>query len=134
MDTKPLPQVAALRSAGADLVTGITMTNTPEAIGLVRAAEAASVPVVISFTVETDGCLPTGQALSAAIEEVDAATNRAPAWFMINCAHPTHFRSRIEPAQAWSRRIGGLRANASCKSHAELDEATELDRGDPADS
>lgn len=128
-----LPQVTALRGAGADLVTGITMTNTPEAIGLVQAAQAASAPVVISFTVETDGRLPTGQALDAAIAEVDAATESGPAWYMINCAHPTHFRQRIEPAHAWTQRIGGIRANASCKSHAELDEATELDRGDPRD-
>jgi S-methylmethionine-dependent homocysteine/selenocysteine methylase len=128
-----LPQVSAFREAGADLVTGITMTNTPEAIGLARAAQAAGVPVVISFTVETDGRLPTGQALDAAIEEVDSATAGRPVWYMINCAHPTHFRQQIDPAQAWTQRIGGIRANASCKSHAELDESIELDRGDPTE-
>ncbi len=128
-----VPQVSVLRQAGADLVTGITMTNTPEAIGLVRAAQQATCPAVISFTVETDGNLPTGEALGEAIERVDAATNCGPAWYMINCAHPTHFRAQFNRAQAWTRRIGGLRANASCKSHAELDEAVELDRGDAVD-
>ncbi|MEM9571646.1 MAG: homocysteine S-methyltransferase family protein [Pseudomonadota bacterium] len=126
-------QVSALAGAGADLITGITMTNTPEAIGLVRAAAEAVCPAVISFTVETDGRLPTGQPLADAILETDRATDHPPAWYMINCAHPTHFRDVLDPDAAWVRRIGGLRANASCKSHAELDEATELDRGDIPD-
>ena len=127
------PQVSALAGAGADLITGITMTNTPEAIGLVRAAGHAERPVVIAFTVETDGRLPTGQALADAISEVDGTTDQPPAWYMINCAHPTHFQDVLDPDAAWTRRIGGLRANASCKSHAELDEAPELDRGDIPD-
>ena len=128
-----VPQVASLRAAGADLVSGITMTNTPEAIGLVRAAQRADSPVVISFTVETDGRLPTGQGLGDAIWETDSATGSAPAWYMINCAHPTHFRAQLKIEHDWMHRIGGVRANSSCKSHAELDEATELDRGDKVD-
>jgi len=127
------PQVRALRHAGADLISGITMTNAPEAIGLVRAAQSVDCPVVISFTVETDGRLPSGQPLSEAIEQVDAESNYGPAWFMVNCAHPTHFRDRLAQEEDWTQRIGGIRANASCKSHAELDEATELDRGDAND-
>nr|WP_070959224.1 homocysteine S-methyltransferase family protein [Hyphomonas sp. Mor2] len=126
-------QVSALAGAGADLITGITMTNTPEAIGLVRAAAEAACPAVISFTVETDGRLPTGQPLADAILETDQASDHPPAWYMINCAHPTHFKGVLDRDTAWTRRIGGLRANASCKSHAELDEALELDRGDPPD-
>jgi S-methylmethionine-dependent homocysteine/selenocysteine methylase len=90
-------------------------------------------PVVISFTVETDGRLPSGQPLGEAIEQVDAATDAYPAYYMINCAHPTHFASVLEGSPAWSSRLGGVRANASMSSHAELDEAEELDRGDPAD-
>jgi S-methylmethionine-dependent homocysteine/selenocysteine methylase len=50
---------------------------------------------------------------------------------MINCAHPTHFAHVLDDAGPWRERIAGLRANASTKSHAELDEATELDEGDP---
>jgi homocysteine S-methyltransferase len=50
---------------------------------------------------------------------------------MINCAHPTHFASALEPGASWVRRIMSLRANASTLSHAELDEATEIDEGDP---
>jgi homocysteine S-methyltransferase len=109
------------------------MTNADEAIGVVRAAAAAGIPAVISFTVETDGRLPTGQSLREAIEEVDAATDGGVAYFMVNCAHPSHFGRALEQGGPWRRRLLGLRANASMKSHAELDEATELDEGDPGD-
>jgi homocysteine S-methyltransferase len=90
-------------------------------------------PVVISFTVETDGALPTGQSLAEAITEVDAATGAYPAYYMVNCAHPTHFEHVLEAGAAWTQRLGGIRANASTMSHAELDEAEELDAGDAAD-
>lgn len=126
-------QVAALADAGVDYVTATTMTSADEAIGLARAAKSLAVPCVISFTVETDGALPSGQALGEAIEQVDAETDSAPSWFMINCAHPTHFAAQLDVWQVWTARIGGLRVNASCKSHAELDNATELDAGDPVD-
>ena len=125
-------QVAALSEGGAEMVTAITMTHVGEAVGVVRAAEAAGLPVAISFTVETDGRLPTGQPLGEAIEAVDAATGAMPAYYMINCAHPTHFAHELAAAGGWTERVRGLRANASCRSHAELDAATDLDAGDPA--
>lgn len=124
-------QIRAFDEAGVDQVTAITMTNVEEAIGVTRAARTAGLPVVISFTVETDGRLPTGQSLQDAIEAVDAATDRGPAYFMINCAHPTHFDSTLTGAADWLQRIRGIRANASKLSHAELDEAEDLDDGDP---
>ncbi len=125
-------QLQTFATTAADMVTAVTMTYPEEAIGVVRAARAAGMPVAISFTVETDGRLPNGQALKAAVERVDAETGGAAAYFMINCAHPTHFASVLESEDgAWLDRIRGLRANASTKSHAELDEADELDEGDP---
>jgi S-methylmethionine-dependent homocysteine/selenocysteine methylase len=124
-------QARVFADAGADLVTAITMNYPDEAIGIVEAARAAGMPVVISFTVETDGTLPTGQTLASAIGTVDDATGEYAAYYMINCAHPTHFASVLDPDQAWTRRIRGVRANASRMSHAELDEAEELDSGDP---
>jgi S-methylmethionine-dependent homocysteine/selenocysteine methylase len=126
-------QIRVFAEAGVDLVTAITMTNTSEAIGITRAAQAAGLPVVISFTVETDGKLPTSESLKQAIEAVDTATNTGPAYFMINCAHPTHFERELPFREAWVSRIRGLRANASKRSHKELDEATELDAGDPVE-
>jgi S-methylmethionine-dependent homocysteine/selenocysteine methylase len=115
----------------ADFVTAITMTYPDEAIGIAQAARAAAIPAVISFTVETDGRLPTGQPLSEAIITVDEASGRYPAYYMVNCAHPSHFADVLDPGRPWTHRIMGIRANASKLSHAELDEAEELDSGDP---
>ena len=124
-------QIGVFADAGADLVSAVTLNNVNEAIGIVRAAGAAGMPCVISFTVETDGKLPTGESLATAIESVDQATDRGPAYYMINCAHPDHFRDALDRDASWMKRVRGLRANASRMSHAELDNSTELDAGDP---
>ena len=109
----------------------MTLTYVEEAIGIARAAATAGIPVVISFTVETDGRLPNGMQLRDAIQITDAETDGSPVYYMINCAHPTHFNHVIDNDEDWTRRIYGVRANASRMSHAELDEATELDDGNP---
>jgi S-methylmethionine-dependent homocysteine/selenocysteine methylase len=126
-------QTSTLADAGVDLIGALTLTYAEEAVGIVRAARGAGLPVSIAFTVETDGHLPSGQALADAIEQVDADTNSGAAYFMINCAHPTHFLGALGEDGGWKERIRGLRANASKLSHAELDEADELDSGDPAE-
>jgi S-methylmethionine-dependent homocysteine/selenocysteine methylase len=126
-------QVSTFKGTEADLISALTLTYADEAVGIVRAAQAAQVPVAISFTVETDGRLPSGEGLRDSVEAVDEQTDGAAAYFMINCAHPTHFAHVLEDAGPWLDRIHGVRANASTKSHAELDEAEELDEGDPAD-
>jgi S-methylmethionine-dependent homocysteine/selenocysteine methylase len=124
------PQAGAFADGGAAMMTAVTMTYVDEAIGVATAAEAVGLPVVISFTVETDGRLPSGQPLGDAISQVDEVTSGAPAYFMVNCAHPTHFMAELEQGATWTSRIKAIRANASRLSHAELDLATELDRGD----
>ncbi len=124
-------QIGVLRDAGVERVTALTLSYPDEAIGVVQAAAALGLPVVAGFTVETDGRLPTGETVAAAIEQVDQATGGAAEFFMINCAHPTHIAAGIDGAPALER-IGGVRVNASALSHAELDEAEELDEGDPA--
>jgi S-methylmethionine-dependent homocysteine/selenocysteine methylase len=127
-------QIGIFAAAGADVISAITMTYAEEATGIVQAAQAVGMPVVISFTVETDGRLPSGQSLADAIAQVDRETAHGPAYYMINCAHPTHFESELHAnAASWVKRIRGIRANASCRSHAELDTATELDSGNPAE-
>lgn len=124
-------QIETFRDANADLVTAITMNYVEEAIGITRAAQAVNIPVVISFTVETDGNLPTGQSLEDAIVQVDQATDQFPVYYMINCAHPTHFAETLTANEPWLERIRGIRANASTKSHAELNESETLDDGNP---
>jgi S-methylmethionine-dependent homocysteine/selenocysteine methylase len=125
-------QIATFADTAADMVTATTMTSADEAAGVSRAASDAGLPAAISFTLETDGRLPTGQSLKDAIAEVESATEASAAYYMINCAHPTHFED-VLAGEPWTERIRGLRANASMKSHAELDEAPELDTGDPSD-
>jgi homocysteine S-methyltransferase len=123
-------QISALAETEADVVSGYTIAYTGEAIGIVRAARRFGLPVVISFTVETDGRLPSGTPLKEAVCEVDAATKGYAAYFMINCAHPDHFAAVLEDAP-WMARVKGIAANASRCSHAELDTAKDLDDGDP---
>ena len=122
-------QIKALKDGGADLVSAITMTYIGEAMGIVLEAQKNDIPVVISFTVETDGHLPSGETLESAITKIDEVSHGYPLYYMINCAHPTHFIHEISHGSEWKHRIQGIRANASCKSHAELDECTELDKG-----
>jgi len=124
-------QIDTLTETTADMICALTLNRSEEAIGITRAARRARIPIAISFTVETDGKLPTGQSLRDAIEQVDYATSAYPAYYMINCAHPSHFAQEVRGDELWATRIRGIRANASKMSHAELNEATELDAGDP---
>ncbi len=126
-------QLAAFQEARADLATAYTLTTVAEATGIVRAAADVGLPVAISFTVETDGRLPDGTDLGAAVEQLDAATDAGAAHLLVNCAHPDHVRPGLDADAAWTGRIAGLRVNSSRLSHAELDEAEELDEGDLPD-
>ena len=123
-------QIATFADAGVDMVTVLTVNYVEEGVGIAQAAAAAGLPAVISFTVETDGRLPTGQPLAEAIDQVDSESDGSAAYFMVNCAHPTHFDDALD-ADVCRNRIRGIRANASTMSHAELDEAEELDAGNP---
>jgi S-methylmethionine-dependent homocysteine/selenocysteine methylase len=125
-------QIGWLAETEVDMVTALTFTQADEAIGAVRAAKAFNLPIVVSFTVETNGKLPTLQSLGDAIQQVDAATGNGAAYFMVNCAHPEHFSGVIDD-RPWTRRIHGLRCNASRLGHAELDESEVLDDGNPVE-
>jgi len=124
-------QIETLAGTEADLVSAMTLTYAAEAIGIARAARTARMPVVISFTVETDGALPDGSSLGDAIGAVEDKTESYPAYYGINCAHPSHFLNVLDVGEEWTTRIRMIRANASRCSHAELDEAETLDDGDP---
>lgn len=127
------PQVQSLAGTEVDLVTALTLTDPAEAVGVVRAARDADLPVVVSFTVGTDGRLPDGTSLGDAVRAVDDATGGGAAYFMVNCAHPDHLAPAVQADADWWPRVQGFRANASRLSHAELDEARELDDGDPVE-
>jgi len=127
-----IEQITTLGEAGVDMITALTLNEVDEAIGITRAAKSLNIPVVISFSLETDGTLLNGGRLKDAIKQVDKATDNGPAYYMINCAHPTHF-DFIFDDEDWARRIRGIRANASCKSHAELNNSETLEDGDPVE-
>ncbi|WP_120497274.1 homocysteine S-methyltransferase family protein [Kiloniella sp. EL199] len=133
-------QVSWLAATPVDMITAMTFTQSEEAIGAVRAAHKAKLPIAVSFTVETDGLLPTGQSLADAIDQVDRETNSQAIYFMINCAHPEHFPPNLSSGDlsdnqlgdhSWAKRIKGIRCNASRMSHAELDNCEALDAGNP---
>ncbi len=124
-------QIETFAGAAADMIGALTIDNAEEAVGIVSAAEGAGMPVAISFTVETDGRLATGQSLKGAVEQVDEATSAYPSYYMVNCAHPSHFEAVLTDGGSWVERVRGLRANASRLSHAELDALAEPDAGDP---
>lgn len=126
-----MSQISVLAESGVDMISAITINNSAEAIGIARAADEQNLPSVISFTVETDGRLPSGELLGDAIGRTDAATDNAPIYYMVNCAHPDHFKDALLTDEAWLERIGGVRANASRMSHEELDQSETLDDGDP---
>ncbi|GED96066.1 homocysteine S-methyltransferase family protein [Gordonia crocea] len=123
-------QLASFAEAGADFVTAYTLSTLAEAVGIVRAAADVNIPVAVSFTVETNGHLPDGSTLSEVINSLDNATGSAAAHVLVNCAHPDHIAPGIDADAGWTRRIAGLRVNASHMSHAELDEASSLDEGE----
>ncbi len=124
-------QAKSFAKAEVDLITGVTINYVEEALGIVQATTKLGVPAVISFTVETDAKLPSGQEIGEAIEQIDREAWEKPAYYMINCAHPSHFMDLLKEPADWVERIQGIRANASKKSHAELDQCEELDEGNP---
>jgi len=124
-------QIGIFAEENVDCVSALTLTNVNEALGVAQAARRAEVACVISFTLETDGRLPTGETLGEAIESVDRNTHASPIYYMINCAHPTHFADALDGDSNWIKRLRAIRANSSCRSHAELDNSPELDTGNP---
>jgi len=124
------PQIGWLVDSGVDMITAYTLSRPEEAVGIVRAARNTGVPVAISFTTETDATLAGGLPLKDGIAQVDDETDGGAEYFLVNCAHPDHFFTALDGAD-WSRRILGVRCNASNKSHAQLDASDSLDDGDP---
>lgn len=127
------PQIRVLRDTGADLISAFTLTTADEGLGIANAAAALDIPCVLSFTLETDGLLPSREVLGEVIERIDAEARVAPVYYMVNCAHPTHFADIFPEGAGWLERIRGVRANSSCRSHEELNDSPDLDEGNPAE-
>lgn len=125
-------QISSVADTGLDMIDASTLAYPNEAAGIALAARDASLPVVVGFTVETDGKLPSGHSLEEAIRFVDATTDDVVAYYLINCAHPDHFDNVLEDAP-WMSRVRGVIANASRCSHEELDNFEVLDDGDPVE-
>lgn len=123
-------QILTMCKAGVDQVTAMTFSGVEEAIGFCRAAKAAGVPVVVSFFVVRGGRLKGGESLEEAITRVDAATGNAPAYFMINCTHPTEFEPSLTEG-AWTNRLGGFMPNAVAAETLDLCKLGHLEDGDP---
>ena len=126
-------QARAFAEAGAAMMTAVTMTYADEAIGVVRAAGSVGLPVVISFTVETDGAPAVGRAARRRDRPRRRRHRRDARLLHGQLRPPDALRRALDTGAAWLRRVKAIRANASRCSHAELDDATELDRGDVAD-
>ncbi len=101
-----LTQVATFAETAADMVGALTLTYADEAIGIARAAADVGLPAAISFTVETDGRLPSGQPLGEAIEQVDQETGGG--------ARLLH--GQLRPPHALRGRAGGRRAVARARA------------------
>lgn len=124
-------QMLEFKANKAGAVGAYTLSTSTEALAIALEAKDATIPCFLSFTVETDGTLPSGESLQMAVERVDEETQNSVLFFMVNCAHPRHVRKAVENDGAWIQRIRGVRGNASIKSHEELNNSTELHSGDP---
>ena len=125
-------QIRIFREAGADHVTAMTFSSVDEAIGVARAAKSVGIPVVISFLLARGGRLKGGETLEEAITRVDSATDDAPAYYMINCTHPTEFEPALTTGK-WISRLGGFMPNAVAMETLDLCKLGHLEDGDPVE-
>ena len=118
-------QIGELAAAGVDFLIAETLPAVPEAVGIARAMEKTGRPYIISFVIDREGLVLDGTPLAAAVEQVDAATQRRPLGFMVNCSYPTFLKAGQQPAALFERLVG-YQANASALDHCDLDNADAL--------
>lgn len=124
-------QLETLRDAKVDLVSALTFNNTPEAVGVARAAASFGLPLSVSFALDSDHRLMSGPTLREVIETVDREAGEArPAYFGVNCSHPLEFTPALESGE-WIRRIRMLRPNAVSMEKTQLCRLGHLESGDP---
>ena len=98
--------------ASAPLVLLATFPAVSEALGILDVLEA---PAVVSFVLTAQGTLIDGTPLHDAIAEIDAAVQRPPVSYWINCTHPAAVLAglRVAAARGPIPRIYGVQANSS---------------------
>lgn len=126
-------QLATLKAAGVDLVWSATFNNVPEAVGVARAADAARLPLIVSFTLTSEHILRSGVTLREAVEATDReAGARRPAAYGLNCSHPVEFWPALERGD-WFQRIINIRPNAAKMDKIALCKLGHLEEGDPVE-
>ena len=124
-------QLHNLDGTAADMAVAATFNNIPEAIGVIRAAKGAGMPIGVSLTLTPEGRLRSGPTLREAVETVDEVTAGAAAWFGTNCSHPLEFEPAIADAGPWLDRLRYIRPNAAKMDKIALCSLGHLEDGDP---
>jgi len=126
-------QLATLKAAKVDFACALTFNNTPEAIGVARAATTIGVPLTVSLTVNSNGRLKSGPTVAEAVKSIDAEAGKsAPAFYMLNCSHPVEFEPALTEG-AWLERLRGFRPNASKMEKIALCKLGHLEEGNPVE-
>lgn len=123
-------------NAGADFLYAGIMPTLPEATGMAQAMSATGLPYIISFTIQKDGRLIDGTAISEAIAYIDNKATVKPLCYMANCVHPSIVsEALLQPFNQTHivfNRFLGIQGNTSPLSYAELDGSLDLRCSDPA--
>jgi homocysteine S-methyltransferase len=126
-------QLSNLQGTAADMAVAATFNNIPEAIGVIRAANAAGIPIGVSLTLTPEGRLRSGPSLREAVERVEEATEGGAAWFGTNCSHPLEFEPALADAGPWLERLRYVRPNAARMEKIALCSLGHLEDGDPVE-
>ena len=128
-------QTEQFRQAEVDFLLAGIMPTLPEAAGMARAMAETGLPYLISFTIQEDGRLIDGAAISDAITYIDRVTETPPLGYLTNCVHPSILRQALaqpcnqtEPVR---RRFLGIQANAAANSYRELERGIGLKPSGP---
>lgn len=113
-------QINELAMAGVECILAQTMPAVTEALGMAKILEQTGVEYIISFVIGADGLLLDSTTMSDAVRLMDAQLRVPPVAYMVNCIYPTFIRPDEQPSDLFDR-LQGIQANASSKTHDQLD-------------
>lgn len=123
-------QAQEFRQTEVDFLLAGIMPTLPEAAGMARAMAETGLPYLISFTIQEDGRLIDGAAISEAIEHIDRVAETPPLGYMTNCVHPSILRRALaqpcNQTEQVRQRFLGIQANAAENTYAELERGVGL--------